>query len=151
MDGAGGDMVLVAAQLALASWMAAIAWYVGVVHYPSIRFWMRDEQFHEAHGEHSARTTILVAPAMVVEGVLAALLVLDRPAGVPAWAAAAGLALWAVTWAATFGLSVPAHRGLEGGWSTAAHRRLVRTNTVRAVAWSARVLLLGWVAVQVAA
>jgi len=36
---------------------------------------------------------------------------------------------------------VPAHRRLEGGFDVATHRRLVQTNWVRTVAWSARAVI----------
>ena len=49
-----------------------------------------------------------------------------------------GLALVGVIWMSTWIWQVPAHRRLEAGFDAAAHRRLTRTNWVRAAAWTAR-------------
>ena len=55
--------------------------------------------------------------------------------GALAWC---GLGLLAVAWVSTGLWQVPAHRRLAGGFDAVTHRRLVRTNWVRTVAWSAR-------------
>jgi ABC-type bacteriocin/lantibiotic exporter with double-glycine peptidase domain len=49
-----------------------------------------------------------------------------------------GLALVGVIWISTWLWQVPAHRRLEAGFDAAAHRRLTRTNWVRAAAWTVR-------------
>jgi hypothetical protein len=41
------------------------------------------------------------------------------------------------TWIVTFGGAVPAHQALEPGFDDAVHRRLMRSNLVRTVLWTA--------------
>lgn len=55
-----------------------------------------------------------------------------------AWA---GLALLTLVWASTGLWQVPAHRRLEDGYDARIHRRLVYTNWVRTITWSARGVL----------
>jgi hypothetical protein len=64
------------------------------------------------------------------------------PAGIPAWLLLTGLALLAVVWASTWLVQVPCHTRLAGGFDAAAHGRLVATNWIRTVGWSARTALL---------
>ncbi|HEX2205610.1 MAG TPA: hypothetical protein VHG91_20025 [Longimicrobium sp.] len=49
-----------------------------------------------------------------------------------------------MVWLSTALLQVPMHGRLERGFDAAAHRRLVATNWVRTVAWTARGVLLLW-------
>lgn len=117
--------------------MVGLIWFVQVVHYPLLS---RLERAGIA--EHQRRTGYVVAAPMALEAVTAALLVVDRPAGVPAAAAWIGAALVAVVWASTAVLQVPAHRALAGGSGDV--RRLVAGNWVRTVAWSGRGAVVAW-------
>jgi hypothetical protein len=83
---------------------------------------------------------------MLAELAAAALLVAARPRAVPAWAAWTLLALVGVIWASTFLVQVPAHGTLARGFDEAAHARLVGSNWIRTAAWTARALLLAWLA-----
>ncbi len=49
-----------------------------------------------------------------------------------------GLGLLIVIWVSTAALSVPAHDVLTAGFSDGAYRKLVNTNWIRTVAWTAR-------------
>ncbi len=51
------------------------------------------------------------------------------------------LLIMGVIWFCTWLWQVPAHRRLEHGFDAATHRRLMRTNWVRTIAWSARGIL----------
>ncbi|MEQ1727476.1 MAG: hypothetical protein ABL982_03770 [Vicinamibacterales bacterium] len=57
------------------------------------------------------------------------------------WLAVAGAVLLAIIWASTALLQVPAHNRLERGFDADVHRRLVRTNWIRTVCWTARVVV----------
>lgn len=62
-------------------------------------------------------------------------------------AALARLALVVIIWCSTFALQVPCHNRLAGGFDTRIHRRLVRGNWLRTIAWSLRaVFVLGMAA-----
>jgi hypothetical protein len=80
-------------------------------------------------------TWVVLLP-MVVELGTSGWLALQPLPGVPRWLVWAGLALAALTWAATFFISVPLHGRLSEGFDTAAHQALVRTNWIRTVLWS---------------
>jgi hypothetical protein len=123
---------------AAATWgMAGLIWFVQIVHYPL--FAAVDEPSFVAYERaHQQRTTWVVMPLMLVELATAAALAFRRDA---AWShswAVAGLVMLGSIWCSTFFVQVPLHETLGGGFSAAAHRRLVATNWWRTAAWTAR-------------
>jgi hypothetical protein len=64
----------------------------------------------------------------------------------PAFLLSVGLLV--AIWASTFLVQVPLHNALVDGFDAGAHGSLVRTNWVRTIGWSARGLLLTWIAYQ---
>jgi hypothetical protein len=78
---------------------------------------------------------------MLVELAAALWLAAVRPAGVPAWMAWTGLALVAAIWLSTAAIQVPCHAKLAAGFDAEVHARLVSSNWIRTVAWTARGLL----------
>jgi hypothetical protein len=50
----------------------------------------------------------------------------------------------ALVWLSTAFVQVPLHARLSAGFDTRAHRRLVATNWVRTLSWTARGLLALW-------
>ncbi len=125
---------------AAATWaMTGLIWFVQVVHYPLFNA-VGADSFSRYHGAHTTRTTLVVAPLMLVEAASAVWIASDRP-GPAAWA---GLALLAVVWLATLGLSVPRHDVLSAGFEANAADALVATNWVRTVAWTARAGVAMW-------
>jgi hypothetical protein len=127
---------------AAATWfMTGLIWFVQVVHYPLFDGVGR-EGFAAYEARHSALTTWVVGPPMLVEAGLALWLVASRPVGVPMAWAWLGLALVGVVWAATGLLSVPQHGVLAAGFDPRAHQLLVATNWVRTLAWTARAVLV---------
>ncbi len=116
--------------------MLGVIWFVQIVHYPLFQH-VGDSGFAGYEGQHTRRTGWVVAVPMLVE--LATAVVLAwRMGGVLAWG---GLAVLGLIWVSTGFWQVPAHRRLEGGFDVATHRRLVQTNWVRTVAWSARAVI----------
>lgn len=125
------------ANVAATAFMTGVIWYVQVVHYPLMAGWPHD-RFGDWEVLHRQRTEWIVMPVMLVEGAAAAALLLRRPRGVAggfAWLAAA---LLAGVWASTFLLQVPCHARLSLGWDAEVHARLVATNWIRTVLWTAR-------------
>ena len=125
--------------------MFGLIWFVQVVHYPLFK---RVEQPSFA-AEHATRTTYVVAPLMLLE--LGSSMALVRPAWrpyfIPAGEAALGLVLVAVVWASTALLQVPLHNRLQRRHSLQDARRLVATNWLRTLGWTARAaLVLLWTA-----
>ena len=116
---------------------------VQVVHYPLFALVGR-EGFAAYEARHSGLITVVVGPAMLAEAALAAVLLLERPAAIPAWQPVVGAVLLAVVWASTMLLQVPQHGTLANGFDEAAHRFLVDSNWVRTLAWFARGALSVW-------
>jgi len=130
--------------------MTGVIWYVQVVHYPLMAGWPHDA-FGAWEARHRARTGSVVMPLMLLEGGTAAVLAARRPRGVPAWLPWTALVLLGGVWASTFLLQVPCHDALSRGWDEQVHARLVQTNWIRTVAWTARLALVAACAVLAAA
>ncbi len=129
---------------ATATWfMTGLIWFVQVTHYPLMNG-VAANGYGDYQRRHMARTTFVVAPAMLVELLTALAMIWIRPASVPMWAVWCGLAAVALVWASTALLQVPMHERLTSGFDAAAHRRLVFTNWLRTLAWSARGVLVAW-------
>jgi hypothetical protein len=134
---------LLIAQLLLSGFLAGLIWTIQVVHYPLMaRVGM--DQFAQYERLHSTAITPLVGPAMLAEAAIAGLLMLQRPAAIPAWMPWVGAGLVAMIWAVTFLVSVPCHAVLAQGFDASAHERLVQTNWLRTLGWTARAALAAW-------
>jgi hypothetical protein len=140
-----GAVVATAHLLATVS-MVGLIWFVQVVHYPLFAA-VGPDGFAAYETAHTRRTGWVVGPFMGVEGACAVLLAVAPPPGVDRGLAVVGLALLGVVHASTVGLQVPAHQRLCAGFDEATWHRLVRTNWIRTVGWSAR----GVVALAIAA
>ena len=113
--------------------MVGVIWFVQVVHYPLFAC-VGEAAFSEYERHHARRTSWVVAMPMLVElgTTIATVLAVG---GALAWC---GLGLLAAAWVSTGLWQVPAHRRLEGGFDAVTYRRLLKTNWVRTLAWSAR-------------
>ncbi len=121
--------------------LTGLIWLVQLVHYPGFAS-VDSAEFGSFHSMHSTRITWIVAPLMVVELLASVAWFFEDPRRVTAFI---GLALVAIIWASTAFLQVPVHNQLSNGLSASLIDRLVRTNWIRTVAWSARsVLVVTW-------
>jgi hypothetical protein len=134
-------LLLVHAAVTLAMW--GVILMVQLVHYPLFRL-VGEKDYVEYQAEHMRRITWIVAPLMATELVTAGLLVWAPPAAVSEWTVWTGLALVLWIWGTTGLVQVPLHSRLTDGFDAAAHRRLVRTNWLRTLAWTLRVGLVLW-------
>lgn len=114
--------------------MTGLIWFVQIVHYPMLARFGPDA-FGEIEREHCDRTGFVVAPLMLVEASTAILLWL---AGWRQPLFLLSLGLLALLWASTALVQVPLHRLLLQGRNEPALRRLVATNWIRTLAWTAR-------------
>ena len=117
--------------------MAGLCWFVQIVHYPLFAL-VHAEKFGEYSLAHQSRTTLIVAPLMLLElaSGLWILIVLDAPGLRPlGWI---GVGLLALVWASTFCVQVPLHKRLVSNAPPGLFKTLVLTNWVRTAAWSAR-------------
>ena len=127
--------------------MFGIIWFVQIVHYPMF-LEIDPANFTHYEAAYANRMGFLVGPLMLVELASAALLLaptLRLPVMQPAevWV---GLLLLGLIWASTAFVQVPLHNQLHTSPDPAAMHKLIATNWIRTVAWTARVgLLLFWV------
>jgi hypothetical protein len=75
-----------------------------------------------------------VGPVFAGQGVTTSWLLAARPEGTPLLPVLVGAACLAVVLGATAWGAVPLHRRLGAAWDDAAYRRLLRVDTVRALA-----------------
>lgn len=123
--------------------MAGLAWFVQVVHYPLFAEVAPaapagSDPWPAYAAAHVRRTTWVVGPPMLLEAACSVLLVAAPPEGVPAWMTWIGVGLLAVVWLSTGLLQVPAHGRLAHAFDAEVHRRLVRSSWLRTAGWTAR-------------
>lgn len=119
-------------RLASAGLLATI-WLVQLVIYPAFHS-IDPAGFRSWHSGYTAAITWVVAPLMLAQAGLAVWLWFARVE--PRGLVAANLALTALAWGVTFGISVPCHEALQRELSPVVIDRLVRTNWIRTAAWT---------------
>ncbi|WP_165243875.1 hypothetical protein [Paludisphaera soli] len=118
--------------------LVVLIWMVQLIVYPGFAA-IAPEGFVAWHSRYTRAITWIVGPLMLGQAALLGWLVYDRP-NLPRTLAAVAVA---VAWIATITLAIPGHDALQaGGRDVAVIRRLVATNWVRTVAWTAAFLLL---------
>jgi len=145
------------AQIMASTTMAAIAWFVQMVHYPLFALVpsggsstaevarMSRSAARDYHDENLRRTRPIVLVPMVVEAVTATWLALFPPAAVGRGPAIAGLSLVAIVIVSTALVQVPLHESLRSGDAPEdTVKRLVRSTWIRTAAWTARAMLAAW-------
>ncbi|MEX0621105.1 MAG: hypothetical protein WD181_05935 [Solirubrobacterales bacterium] len=121
--------------------MIGLTWFVQVVHYPLFPM-VGSDRFPGYHERHSALTTWVVLPPMVVELGSSILLAVSPPSG------ASGLALLGALlavsiWVLTALAAAPAHGRIgRAGLDETSLRSLLAISWVRTVAWSAHGLVV---------
>ena len=116
--------------------LVGLIWTVQLVQHPGFAF-VGGTEFAAFHDHHSVRITWIVGPLMACELLTGLALLWDRPSGLSGTLLGSGLALIAVNWAWTAFVAVTLHKKLSGRVRRA-QGKLVATNWVRTVAWSAR-------------
>jgi hypothetical protein len=116
--------------------LVGVIWTVQLVHYPLLAAIDR-AGFAAAHAAHSTRMAAVVALPWALEGGTTLWLLVDPPPGVGRALVVLGAALAVVPVAVTVVASLPAHARLAAGFDADAHRRLVATNWLRTLAWTA--------------
>lgn len=136
-------MLALLLQAAVSCFLMGLIWIVQAVHYPLMSR-VGAERFVEYERLHAAWITPVVGPSMLLEAAIAGWLIVQRPPHIPVWSAWLGAALVALIWAVTFLISVPCHAALSAGFDASAHERLVSTNWIRTLGWTARAALSVW-------
>ena len=120
-----------------AAYMTGIIWFVQIIHYPTLAP-PAHGSFTERHHDYTRRMGWVVGPVMILEMALQLVQVYTAPGP----RSVLLLALLLIIWISTFALQVPAHNQLSGGHDPALVHRLVRTNWIRTLGWTARSLIL---------
>lgn len=130
-------------NFALAAYLTGVIWMVQLTHYPGFAQ-VPAAGFGTFHQAHLRRMGWVVMAPMVAELALATWLAwAGRALGTVVWAS---LGLVVLIWLVTFFISVPFHNRLtQDGYNYITIDGLVRTNWLRTLAWTARLLLLGTV------
>jgi UDP-N-acetylmuramyl pentapeptide phosphotransferase/UDP-N-acetylglucosamine-1-phosphate transferase len=131
------------ANLVSTWYMVGLIWMVQIVHYPLFAK-VGAEDYQSYQLSHQTLTTLVVGPPMLIEISTAVLLIWSRPAVIPGWLIYIALGLLAIVWASTAFLQVPCHENLTDGFDAAIHARLVVSNWIRTVCWTARGFLVAW-------
>jgi len=130
---------------AAATWgMIGVIWLVQLLVYPAMRD-VPAERWIPWHLQHCQRISYVVGPLMLVEVFTALGLWLQGLSGAVFLGSAA---LLAVNWLSTLVIQIPLHGICEGAHSPTAIRRLITTNWIRTLAWSARGVLVGVIVLE---
>ncbi len=148
-------MLLLLTHLVATCFMTGVIWIIQVVHYPLFEK-VGALGYSEYQEAHMKRITWIVMPIMLIElvsGVLLSVFTIDGRGlsdldGIPEqllWANLIGLGL---IWASTILIQVPAHMTLRNRFENSAYQRLVRTNWIRTILWSIRLMLVFYLVVS---
>ncbi len=137
-----GDLELIlAANLLSCLMMTGLVWFVQVVHYPLFAQVPLDRLI-AYEKSHSRRTGAVVIPLMLIELVSTVLLCFPRYNLEDSSLPMVGAIILAVVWISTFALQVPCHRKLSRAGDYAVVQRLIKTNWIRTIGWSARSVIV---------
>ena len=133
--------------------MTGVIWFTQIVHYPL--FARIPSEVSPAHAEETQlRTSYVVGVPMLVEGLTAIALFVSPPDGVSRWLPFIGGVLLTIVLLSTIALQVPRHAQLATpltqGEIDSVVRRLVVSNWVRTIGWSARTVIAAVIITQVA-
>lgn len=117
--------------------MFGVLWTMQLVHYPLMRYIPADA-FVDYESHHTRAITNVVGPLMAVEGICVLALFFARPDFIPLWLVLAGCFFESVVIGTTAFVSAPLHGRLEHGLDQSLLDRLIRTNWIRTIGWTAR-------------
>ncbi len=125
-----------------AAWaMVGLIWMVQVVHYPMLVTYSEVAPATAAM-DHQRRISWVVGPLMATEGVTALILLVDRPSTMSALSAWSAASLLGLALLSTVLVQVPLHSQLAARHDADVARRLITTNWIRTMAWTARGVVL---------
>jgi hypothetical protein len=118
--------------------LTGIVWFVQVVHYPAFSRFYRAE-FIRHHRFHIIRTAFVVTPLMIIELATSGFLVFNSDA--LHFYHITGLIIVILIWLSTFLIQAPIHIKLQKGYNDDLVKRLIDSNWIRTLLWSAKSLL----------
>lgn len=139
MNGWMLQAVLVA-QLIGSAGMFGVIWVIQLVHYPLMKK-VPAEAFGVFEAEHQRRITHVVGPLMALEGMSVLAVFFFRPTCLSFTITLVGGLVEAVAIGTTAFVSAPMHGRMAASGSPQLLDRLIATNWIRTVAWTARAAL----------
>jgi hypothetical protein len=117
-------------ELLITAGLFVLIWIIQILHYPSFYF-VEKNRFKDFCHFHGQRISIIVIPLMISELIIS---ILDFRLHI--------FILVVMIWASTFCIQVPCHQTLGLGYDEKIIKRLVRTNWIRTILWSLKLLIL---------
>jgi uncharacterized membrane protein len=128
--------------------MLGVIWFAQAVHYRLLGR-VGGQAFVEYEQENTRRTEWVLIPVMAVEWIIALLLLRRQPEGFLPSHAWLNAYLLAVIWVSPFTLQGPYHNVLVRRFDPVVCRSLLRTNWIRTITWTARIILLLFILTEV--
>ena len=128
-------------NLVLAFIAVGLIWTIQLVHYPSMRF-IPKERFVEYHNFHSMRISFLAIPLMVTELGSSLILFYQNYNNAIQTIFLINLVIVALIWLSTFLIQVPLHNALSKEKQSEKLSKLICTNWIRTILWTARSILM---------
>ena len=126
-------------NLVVTAYMTGVIWMCQIVHYPLLSK-VGIDHLPDYQLANTRLTTWVVLPPMLAELGLTVWMLTAAPT-VQMSLVVTGAGLLAVCWGSTFLFQVPQHRRLLHSFEKPAWLKLVRSNWIRTVAWSARTVI----------
>ena len=124
--------------------LVGLIWTIQIVHYPLFeRVGASDYAAYQT--SHMSRITYVVAPLMLIELATAIYFVFDGYELINPNYFRLGLALVLIIWASTLFIQSPIHGRLAQAFDADLVSKLVLTNWIRTICWTARGALILWI------
>ena len=122
--------------------MTGLIWLIQRVSYPLMGH-VPPDAFPAYEMFHCQRISLVVLPLMMIE-LFSSLWLAWKPLPGFEMALRVGAVLVVLIWLSTFALQVPLHQKLEQSFDLASWQKLVSSNWIRTVLWTARSALMSW-------
>jgi hypothetical protein len=121
--------------------LLGLIWVVQIVQYPLFKE-IPEKSFPEYESDYQVKITYLVMPTMICELVTGIMLLVLDSVHLTRTIQISNLLMIIITWISTAMIQVPCHKRLLEAFNSDVHRRLVRSNWIRTLVWTARSLML---------
>ncbi len=123
--------------------LCGLIWVIQILHYPFFAHLER-ENYTKYQQKHMYLISFLVIPVMLMELITSVLLIL-QPSDFRI-EFIIGITLVLMIWASTFFVQLPIHQKLLQGFDRDLIQKLVSTNWIRTILWTAKSILMLYVA-----
>ncbi|MCD2260487.1 hypothetical protein [Psychroserpens luteolus] len=116
--------------------MTGLCWFVQIVHYPLFR--AIDSDVFPKYERKNAITGVITVPVMTIELITGLILIYSYPENLYIL----NIVLLAMIWLSTMIFQVPIHLKLMNEGSSKLITKVIRTNWIRTLSWTARSVIL---------